>query len=163
MTAPNDADQARLNAIAAGARKATPEMVAAANPPQGYEPILSNSPFGWENGPIFERLIDGARERGFRIADRHINAGGACHGGMIMTFADILLAVAVMDVAMPPFVTVRLTTDFIGPAFKGEWLSGQASAIDAGDGMIAVSGSMKVDKRLVAVSSGLFKLMGSRA
>lgn len=148
--------------MANGPRKATPEMVAAANPPPGFEPILSNSPFGWENGPIFERVTPSGKERGFRVAARHINAGGACHGGMIMTFADILLATAVFEVAEPPFVTVRMTTDFIGPAFEGEWVFGQAVAVDAGDGMIAVKGTMMVDGRTVASASGLFKAIRLR-
>ncbi|WP_417450803.1 PaaI family thioesterase [Kordiimonas sp.] len=137
-------------------------MIAAAKPPSGFEPILSNSPFGWENGPIFERIVAGNKERGLRIAERHINAGGACHGGMIMTFADILLATAVFDIVSPPFVTVRMTTDFIGPAFKGEWLVGAAQAKLAGEGMVAVRGDMRVDERVVAVASGLFKAVRNR-
>ena len=143
-------------------RTATPDMVAAANPPLGFEPILSNSPFGWENGPIFERTTGAGVERGFRVAERHINAGGVCHGGMIMTFADILCASAVMGVADPPFVTIRLTTDFLGPAMLGEWLSGTGEAELAGDGAVAVRGTMKVDDRLIATSSGLFKRMRPR-
>ena len=138
-------------------------MVAAANPPEGYEPILSNSPFGWENGPIFERVSAHGKERGFRIAERHINAGGACHGGMIMTFADILLATAVFDIAEPPFVTIRMTTDFIGPAFRGEWLSGKATAMAAGDGIVAVEGTMVVEGRVIASASGLFKVVRTRS
>ena len=143
-------------------RTATPEMISAASPPPGFVPILSNSPFGWENGPIFERIGPDGKERGFRVAERHINAGGACHGGMIMTFADILLATAVFEIAAPPFVTVRMTTDFTGPAFEGEWLSGKAWAEDAGDGLVAVKGTMAVDGRTVASASGLFKAMQSR-
>lgn len=138
-------------------------MISKANPPAGYLPILSNSPFGWENGPIFERVTEGGKERGFRIAERHINAGGACHGGMIMTFADILLATAVFDIAEPPFVTVRMTTDFIGPAYEGEWLSGTATAEDAGEGMVAVKGMMMVEGRTIASASGLFKVIRLRA
>ncbi|WP_262691315.1 PaaI family thioesterase [Kordiimonas aestuarii] len=148
--------------MTANARKATAEMVADANPPDGYEAILSNSPFGWENGPIFERITTDGKQRGFRVAEKHINAGGACHGGMIMTFADILLATAVFEISEPPFVTVRMTTDFIGPAFKGEWLSGTASAVVAGDGMVAVKGIMRVDDRVVAAASGLFKALRFR-
>ncbi|MFC4346990.1 PaaI family thioesterase [Kordiimonas lipolytica] len=144
-------------------RRATPDMVAAANPPEGFEPILSNSPFGWENGPIFEKADDSGRVRGFRVADRHINAGGACHGGMIMTFADILLATAVFDVAEPPFVTVRLTTDFIGPAFKDEWLEGRAEVTGVDDGLVAVTGRMVAEGRQVASVSGLFKVIRSRS
>ncbi|SDD54185.1 PaaI family thioesterase [Kordiimonas lacus] len=145
-----------------GPRRATPDMVAAANPPAGFEPILSNSPFGWENGPIFEKTDDSGKVRGFRVADRHINAGGACHGGMIMTFADILLATAVFVVAEPPFVTVRLTTDFIGPAFKGEWLEGRACVTGIDDGLVAVTGEMHAGDRAVASVSGLFKTIRPR-
>ncbi|WP_286828400.1 MULTISPECIES: PaaI family thioesterase [Kordiimonas] len=145
-----------------GPRRATPDMVAAANPPAGFEPILSNSPFGWENGPIFEKTDDSGKVRGFRVADRHINAGGACHGGMIMTFADILLATAVFAVAEPPFVTVRLTTDFIGPAFKDEWLEGRACVTGIDDGLVAVTGEMRAGDRAVASVSGLFKTIRPR-
>lgn len=146
-----------------GPRKATPEMVAAANPPAGFGAILSNSPFGWENGPIFEKKSDTGRVRGFRVADRHINAGGACHGGMVMTFADILLATAVFDVAEPPFVTVRLTTDFIGPAFKGEWLEGRAVVTGVDGSLVAVTGTMEAEGRPVASVSGLFKVVRPRS
>ena len=143
-------------------RKATPEMVAAADPPPGFEPILSTSAFGWENGPIFERRDDNTVTRGFRVAERHINAGGMCHGGMMMTFADILLATAVKAVAEPPFVTIRLTTDFIDAAFEGEWMEGTASSTGVEDAIVPVSCTMKAEGRLVASASGLFKLLGSR-
>lgn len=132
-------------------------MVAAARPPEGFESILSNSPFGWENGPIFEKITDSGVQRGFRIAPRHTNAGGALHGGMVMTFADILLATAVHAIAKPPFVTVRLTTDFIGPAFEGDWVEGSAVAEPPQDGIIAVRGLITTDGKPVASAQGLFK------
>lgn len=138
-------------------RRATPEMVAAANPPPGFESILSNSPFGWENGPVFERTVENGVERGFRVAGRHINAGGALHGGMVMTFADILLATAVHAIATPPFVTIRLTTDFVGPAFEGDWVQGAAEAQAPQDGIIAVRGLITTGEKTVASAQGLFK------
>jgi len=143
-------------------RTATPEMIDAAKPPSGFEPIVSNSAFGWENGPIFERRNDKGCMRGFRVAERHINAGGMCHGGMMMTFADILLATAVMEVADPPFVTIRLTTDFIDAAFLGEWIEGSATPVGVEDDVVPVSCTIKAEGRLVASASGLFKLLGTR-
>jgi len=143
-------------------RTATPEMIAAANPPEGFSSILSNSTFGWENGPIFERKGADSAIRGFRVAERHTNAGGMCHGGMMMTFADILLATAVMRVANPPFVTVRLTTDFIDGAKLGEWVEGEAEPFSVFDGVVPVSCVIKASGRTVATASGLFKLLGSR-
>lgn len=144
------------------AKRATPEMIAAARPPAGYESILSNSPFGWENGPIFERKTEVGVQRGFRIAPRHTNAGGALHGGMVMTFADILLATAVYAIAPPPFVTVRLTTDFMGPAFEGDWVEGTAEAEEPNDSLIAVRGIITAGNKTVATAQGLFKALNRR-
>jgi len=141
------------------ARRATPEMVAEASPPDGYEPILSNSAFAWENGPIFEKSISGKMHRGFRVAERHINAGGMCHGGMLMTFADILLATGVLEKAAPPFVTVRLTTDFIDAVRLGEWVEGAALCEGVEDGVATVSAVMKAEGRIVGSAYGLFKLL----
>lgn len=138
-------------------RRATPEMVAAANPPEGFDSILSTSPFGWENGPIFERETEEGVERGFRVAPRHINAGGVLHGGMVMTFADILMATAVYRTAGGPFVTIRLTTDFIGPAFEGDWVSGTATAEPPVDGIVAVRGLIEARGKRIASAQGLFK------
>lgn len=138
-------------------------MVAAANPPEGFDSILSTSPFGWENGPIFERQLETGVERGFRVAPRHINAGGALHGGMVMTFADILLATAVYREAEGPWVTIRLTTDFIGPAFEGDWVEGVASAEPPVDGIVAVSGLIKARGKTIASAQGLFKEIGRKA
>ena len=146
----------------AGGKIATPDMVAAANPPDGFEPILSTSAFGWENGPIFEKVEAGVFTRGFRVASKHTNAGGTVHGGMIMTFADIVLARGVGEVVSGPFVTVRLTTDFIGLAFKGDWVLGTAVAEKPEDGIIAVSGRIETEKHIVASMQGLFKVLRPR-
>ncbi len=143
-------------------RVATDEMISTVNPPKGFEPIVSNSNFGWENGPLFEKITPIGWSRGFRVAERHINAGGMCHGGMIMTFADILLAAAVMQLTNPPFVTVRLTTDFLGPSLLGDWIEGTGAAYDAGDGLFSVSGVIKANGKLVANASGLFKALGRK-
>jgi uncharacterized protein (TIGR00369 family) len=143
-------------------RTATPEMVAEANPPSGYLPITSTSAFGWENGPIFERKDDTAHMRGFRVAERHINAGGMCHGGMTMTFADILLAMAVNAVWDGPFVTIRLTTDFIDAARLGDWVEGEATAYDVADGVVPVSCVIRSEGNLIASASGLFKVFAKR-
>lgn len=141
------------------AKRATPEMMAEADPPDGYASILSTSPFGWENGPIFDRTTEDGFMRGFRIAPRHLNAGGVLHGGMVMTFADIVLAQAVAKVADPPFVTIRLTTDFIGIAFEGDWVEGTAVAEKPIDGIIAVNGIIEVRGKAIASAQGLFKTL----
>jgi len=137
-------------------------MISAANPPEGYSSILSTSPFGWENGPIFNRTDGEDFKRGFRIASKHLNAGGVLHGGMVMTFADIVLAQAVSKVAEPPFVTIRLTSDFIGIAVEGDWVEGTATAEAPKDGIVAVQGIIEVKGKIIASAQGLFKTLRRR-
>jgi acyl-coenzyme A thioesterase PaaI-like protein len=144
-------------------KTATDEMITAANPPSGYYSIVSNSPFGWEVGPFFEHEMKGmAVRRGFRVSENHINAGGVCHGGMLMTFADILIAAAVLKATEPPFVTVKLTTDFVGPAPLYAWVEGEAEVAAIRDGFATVNGTIKTDEAIVATISSVFRCLGQR-
>lgn len=143
-------------------KQATPEMVAEANPPLGFKPIISTSPFGWANGPVFERRDKNGCARGFRIAERHINAGGVLHGGMVMTFADIVLAQASSTVLDGPFVTVRMTTDFIGPAFLGDWVEGEGDAWLSEDDIAVVRARITAEGKLIATAQGFFKAIRRR-
>ncbi|MBL4839086.1 MAG: PaaI family thioesterase [Kordiimonadaceae bacterium] len=141
-------------------RTASAEMVAEANPPAGFLPIVSSSPFGWENGPIFERKDQSGWARGFRVLEKHTNNGGICHGGMLMTFADILLSRAVLEVLPSSFVTVRLVTDFVGPGVLGQWLEGTAEVSSVTDGIVSVKGKLVSPLGTVFTTSAIFKAVG---
>ena len=62
------------------------------NPPPGFEPLFRTSPFLDTVGPLFYRRDP---ERGLviglRIAEKHANARGIAHGGLLLTLADIAL------------------------------------------------------------------------
>src|SRR3546814_5703140 len=48
------------------------------------------------NGPLWGRIDDdGLPVMGFRVEARHCNPMQTCHGGMLMTFADMLLGFTV--------------------------------------------------------------------
>ncbi|WP_201240478.1 PaaI family thioesterase [Rhodothalassium salexigens] len=160
MTDPTAPPPALARAPAAASTPADPMAAdpAAANPPPGFEPIQSSNPFGGRNGPIFERRTDEGWERGFRALAYHCNAGGVVHGGMLMTFADILLARAVLDVAPPPFATMRLVSDFAGPAPRGAWVSGTARCVRKTRSLVFVDGLIAADGAPALNVSGIFKL-----
>lgn len=134
----------------------------ASNPPEGFEPIDPTLGFGVRNGPIFEKVCDKTWARGFRVLEKHINKGKICHGGMMMTFADIVAARAVHEVAGFPFVTMRLTTDFVSAGKLGSWLEGRARAIEKGNSVAFVEGEITSGDTLVMSFSGMFKLIGKR-
>ncbi|MEM8800155.1 MAG: PaaI family thioesterase [Pseudomonadota bacterium] len=127
--------------------------------PDGFEPITSSNEFGLRNGPLFERTTDRSWVRGFRAASHHCNRADIVHGGMLMTFADILCARALLDHADPPFVTIRLVTDFLGAAPKGCWVEGQAKLMGIVEGVAQIEARIAIGHRPVMTAQGTFRLL----
>lgn len=131
--------------------------------PEGFQPIQSSSQFGGRNGPVYEKTLAGDDwVRGFLAEDKHCNAAGVVHGGMLMTFADIFLSRAVMAVADPPFVTLRMGCDFINPAFKGSWVEGRAEVTKRGREIIFLEGRITSRGKPVMNVTGQFKILKPR-
>lgn len=134
--------------------------------PEGFEPIISSSQFGGRNGPVYEKTLAGEDDgwvRGFLAEDKHCNAAGIVHGGMLMTFADIFLSRAVMEVADPPFVTLRMGCDFVSPAFNGCWIEGRAQVTKRGREIIFLEGQITSRDKTVMNVTGQFKLLRPRS
>lgn len=134
----------------------------ASNPPKGFEPIDPTLGFGARNGPIFEKVSGDSWARGFRVLEKHMNKGKICHGGMLMTFADIVAARSVHEVAEFPFVTMNLTTNFVNVGALGIWLEGRARAIAKGKSVAFVEGEITSGETVVMTFSGMFKIFNQR-
>jgi acyl-coenzyme A thioesterase PaaI-like protein len=98
------------------------EREIALDPPPGYMESNPRGAFSLHNGPFFFKREGEDFRLGFRVLHRHCNSYGVVHGGMVMTFADRLLATAVALKAPQRMLTVRMTTDFIGMARAGDWV-----------------------------------------
>ena len=59
------------------------------DPPDGFAPLFRTSPFLDVLGPFYHRRDGRALILGVRIAEKHCNARGTAHGGLLMTLADI--------------------------------------------------------------------------
>ena len=98
-----------------------------APPPAGFAPIDGGPGFGEFFGPVYH---DAERGRlGFRVAPRHINLFGLCHGGAVATFADYQIApLRRAGLITGPFApTLSLNVDYLGPARLGEWVELEAT------------------------------------
>jgi len=95
--------------------------------PEGFEPSAFSVPFLDTNGPIYVKHADGLVRLGLRIEERHANPNGTCHGGMLMTMADMQLVMGVIhQCGVNTFLpTINLTMDFIAPARIGDWIQGK--------------------------------------
>ncbi len=125
--------------------------------PDGFEPIISANSFGGRNGPVYEKASADGWVRGFLSDDRHANVAGVVHGGMLMTFADIVLSRAVLEVIAPPFVTIRMVSDFVSPAIIGSWVEGRARVLSLNGDVCHVEGEITSRGKICLQVSGQFK------
>jgi acyl-coenzyme A thioesterase 13 len=88
----------------------------------GFAPWSRRSPFGDAAGPLFFRADGDQLTFATRIDERHANASGYAHGGMLSTFADLAMGYAAACSTDPPTPrrTVNLAIDFIAAVALGQ-------------------------------------------
>lgn len=124
---------------------------------------LQANPFIDPLGPLYAKPDgDGGLYIGIRVEERHCNPGGSCHGGMLMTLADMTLILnANAQTGMHRFmVTINLACDFTGPARNGDWIEGHGKVLRASKNMIFVNGLIQTADTTVARINGIFKPTG---
>src|SRR6201992_2871085 len=102
------------------------------NIPAGFPPLQFNIGFLENIGPLYGKWENEKLLMGFRVEMRHCNPGQVAHGGMLATFADMQLPLAVRfqsgkDLGFMP--TVNLTCDYLAPAKLGSWVEGEGDAV----------------------------------
>tara|TARA_R110002167_G_scaffold144999_2_gene335842 strand:- start:60 stop:512 length:453 start_codon:yes stop_codon:yes gene_type:complete len=129
--------------------------------PDGFGPVEAESPYSSLIGPVYENAA--AMSRGFRVEAKHINNAGIAHGGMLMSIADMTLARGVRDANGGPGVTVRMVSDFHGPARLGDWVEGHAKVTRMTRTMVFVSAEIVASGRLIMTATGIFRRLRPRA
>ena len=115
------------------------------------------------NGPIFVRMEGEALVLGLRVEDRHCNSNGMCHGGMLLTLADLILTIGVnVQGKLSRFLpTVSVTCDFLGAAPKGAWVEARVSVLRTTRNLAFAQGLLALgDGTAVARLSGILKIGG---
>src|SRR5579862_3997319 len=118
------------------------------NIPPGFAPLAIRMGFLESNGPLYLRWIDERVTLGFRVEERHCNPGNVCHGGMLATFADMVLPIAARlqsKAEMGFLPTINLTCDFLAPAPLGSWVEGHLQAITTTRNLLFAQGSAAAD------------------
>ena len=128
--------------------------------PNGFVPVSVGGPFIEVNGPFYARLEGQQLLLGFRVEERHSNPMQMCHGGMLASFADMLLPCAAMyqtDTDRRLLPTISLQIDYLAPARLGAWVQGQAEILRSTRNMIFIQGLVTADGELALRISGIFK------
>jgi uncharacterized protein (TIGR00369 family) len=110
--------------------------------------------------PVYRRVRDGRVALGMFVQDNHTNMLKICHGGVLMTLADVAAASAVNHarekVAGSP--TINLSFDFIAAARVGDWLQAEADRVTVKRRFGFSSGVVESGERIIMRFSGNFYL-----
>jgi len=124
--------------------------------PAGFKPLFRSSPYLETNGPFFCKGVGENLTIGLRVLEKHTNARGTVHGGLLATIADIVLGYAAAFSRDPPLslVTSTLSIDFAGTAKLADWIEARADIQRVGKRMAYVNAYIhRGDERIVRASA----------
>jgi len=111
-------------------------------------------------GPLWERSVDGAHEYALITQDKHHNRRGLVQGGVLMTFADRTCGMTARFVTgKPTMATAQLDVHFVESGKIGELLVSRPRVVRATRILIFMSTEITVDKRVIAMANGVFKIL----
>ena len=111
-------------------------------------------------GPLWERMADGELEFALQTEDKHHNRRGLVQGGVLMTFADRTCGMTARFVTgKHTMATAQLDVHFVEAGKIGETLVSTPRVVRATRSLIFVSTEVTVDKRVIAMANGVFKIL----
>jgi uncharacterized protein (TIGR00369 family) len=129
--------------------------------PAGFKPlVLAGVEFLSVSGPLYGKWIGRNFYMGFSVKKRHCNSAGVCHGGMLMTFADMLMGIGSrLQLENDPgrIPTIHLSGDFLSPAPQGTWVEGCAEVLRFSRNLLFAQCLLSADGNPILRASGVFK------
>lgn len=129
--------------------------------PEGFRPAKSGGPFVAHNVTLYARWTGERLLLGFRVLPQHTNPLNVCHGGMLATFADMLMPMAAiyqMQGERHFLPTITLSVDYLGPSPLGAWVQGQADVLRTTRNLVFAQGLVSADGEPVLRANGIFKI-----
>ena len=144
------------SALPAPAATPAPEV------PAGFKRFRGEQGFIGVNGPLFVFREGALFKLGFHVEARHCNPMGICHGGMLATFADMLMPIGaitlVPELHRRFLPTVSLQIDFMAPARLGDWVEGEMQVLRTTRALVFAQGVVKSGGTTALRCSGVFKI-----
>lgn len=131
--------------------------------PEGFGPISRTSPFTELIGPIYEKRDGSGLIIGIVADEKHCNARGMVHGGMLGTLADIAMGYSAVSSTEPPrrLVTTSQTVDYVSRAEKGDWIEVHTDVQKVGRTTAFANCYFHVGSRRIARASAVFSVITS--
>ena len=113
-------------------------------------------------GPLWQRTVDDELEFALITEDKHHNRRGLVQGGVLMTFADRTCGMTARYVSgKPTLATVQLDTHFVEAGKIGEVLISKPRVVRSTRSLIFITTEVTVDRRVLAMANGVFKILKS--
>jgi len=109
-------------------------------------------------GPLFNKKTKEGLVIGFRAEEKHCNARGLVHGGVLSSLADVALGYNAAFATTPPtpIVTASLTIDYAGAARLGDWIEISTDLQKVGRSMAFANCYFAVEDKRIARASAVF-------
>ena len=132
-------------------------------PPEGFQPHDRKSPLTapWE--PIYRRTAEDRVILGLRARDAHTNSRGFVHGGLIGALCDNAMGLSCARTLghAGGLVTVNLSVDFLGAAYKGQWLEFDTVFVKPGRTLCFAQAFVTADGQPCARANAVFKVVAA--
>jgi len=137
-------------------------MSQSGTPPEGFELVPTGLGFTDTLQPFYRRIDREQISFGVRVDEQHLNLLGICHGGVLMTLADIAAASGVNHARgeQGGSPTINLSVDFISSGKRGDWLQADTSSVTVKRRLGFCNGLICNDRGIVARFNGTFYLPG---
>ncbi len=128
--------------------------------PEDFKPIETGYGFTDILQPSYLKANEEQVAVGFFVQKSHCNMMGMCHGGVVMTLADVAAACAInytrgVSSGNP---TINLSVDFINSSKEGEWIQANNEHISVKRRFGFASGVIVGEKGVLARYNGTFYL-----
>ena len=129
--------------------------------PTGFTPLFRSSPFLDLLGPIYNQRSDTGLVIGLRAEEKHCNARGLVHGGVLSSLADVALGYNSAFAQEPPtpIVTSSLTIDYAGTAKLGDWITLETDVQKVGKSLAFANCYVVVESVRIARASAVFSVI----
>ena len=129
------------------------------NPPEGFVPTPQVAAPELYAGPYYERRVETGYQLGFRVADRHLNVAGDCHGGVLATFADLQgypIKKALNLAVVSP--TISLSLDYVAPVKLGAWVQTEPQLVRRTKRLLFFASLITADGEVALRTNGIYRL-----
>lgn len=130
------------------------------NPGERYRVFDPKDPHETNTGPFFWRMRDDQLKFAFKAEEKHCNSGGIVHGGLLMTFADLMMcAGGTVGTTDRGVFTVSFNADFMASGNRNEIIKARSEVIRRTGQMVFMRGEIYTDERVILTCSAVLRRM----